>query len=74
MRTLASTVTTATSVGGIALLVLGTAYQLAGARINTSKSIPVGLYWTTGAPLEKGAYVLVCPPPSGLFNEARRRK
>jgi len=73
VRTLARTVTTATSVGGIALLLLGAACQMAGARINTSKSIPVGLYWTTSAPMEKGAYVLVCPPPSGVFNEARAR-
>jgi conjugative transfer signal peptidase TraF len=73
LRTLARTVTTATSVGGIALLLLGSAFQLAGARINTSKSIPVGLYWTTRTPMEKGAYVLFCPPPSGVFNEARER-
>jgi conjugative transfer signal peptidase TraF len=73
MSTLAKTVTTATSVGGIALLLLGAAFQAAGARINTSKSIPVGLYWTTSGPMEKGAYVLICPPPSGVFNEARER-
>jgi conjugative transfer signal peptidase TraF len=73
MTTLARTVTTATCVGGIALLLLGAAFQVAGARINTSKSIPVGLYWTTSTPIEKGAYVLFCPPPSGVFNEARAR-
>src|SRR6478609_8277210 len=73
MRTLAQTIITATGSGGIALLLLGAAFQVAGARINTSKSIPVGLYWTTSAPMAKGAYVLVCPPPSGVFNEARAR-
>jgi conjugative transfer signal peptidase TraF len=73
MTTLTKAVTTATSVGGIALLLLGAACQMAGARINTSKSIPVGLYWTTNGPMEKGAYVLFCPPPSGVFNEARAR-
>jgi len=73
MSTLARTVTTATSIGAIALLLLGAACQMAGARINTSKSIPVGLYWTTRTPMEKGAYVLFCPPPSGVFNEARER-
>ena len=73
MRTLARTVSTVTSVGGIALLLLGAACQMAGARINTSKSIPVGLYWTTPTPMEKGAYVLFCPPPSGVFHEARER-
>lgn len=73
MRTMAQTILTATGTGGIALLLLGAAFQMAGARINTSKSIPVGLYWTTRAPMDKGAYVLVCPPPSGVFNEARER-
>ena len=73
MRTLARTVITATSVGGITVLLLGAACQMAGARINTSKSIPVGLYWTTRGPMDKGAYVLACPPPSGVFNEARER-
>ena len=73
MKPLARTVTTATSVGGITLLLLGATCQMAGARINTSKSIPVGLYWTTSGPMEKGAYVVVCPPLSGVFNEARAR-
>lgn len=46
----------------------------AGARINTTKSIPVGLYWTSpSAAVEKGAYVLFCPPQVQVFNEARER-
>lgn len=73
MRALAQTARIVTGSGGIALLLLGVACQVAGARINTSKSIPVGLYWTTRAPMNKGAYVLFCPPPSGVFNEARER-
>jgi len=44
-----------------------------GARINTTKSIPVGLYWTSSAAVEKGAYVLFCPPQVQVFNEARER-
>ncbi len=73
MRTLAKTITIATSAGGITLLLLGTACQVAGARINTSKSIPVGLYWTTNAPMDKGAYVLVCPPDADVFRQAKAR-
>jgi conjugative transfer signal peptidase TraF len=64
---------TATGVGGMALLVVGFACQAAGARINTSKSIPVGLYWTTDAPMAKGAYVLFCPPQDDTFKQARER-
>ena len=45
----------------------------AGARINTTKSIPVGLYWTSSAPVEKGAYVLFCPPQAGVFDDAKAR-
>ena len=69
----ARTMATATGMGGIALLVVGFACQAAGARINTSPSIPVGLYWATSAPMEKGAYVLFCPPPEDTFKEARER-
>ena len=73
MTTLARTLATATGVGGTALLLLGAACQAAGARINTSKSIPAGLYWTTTAPMDKGAYVLVCPPDAAVFRQARQR-
>jgi conjugative transfer signal peptidase TraF len=64
---------TGASVGGIVLLLLGAACQVAGARINTSKSIPVGLYWTTNAPMDKGAYVLICPPDTDVFRQAKAR-
>jgi len=73
MRPLARTMATATGIGGIALLVAGLACQAAGARINTSKSIPVGLYWATDAPMAKGAYVLFCPPQEDTFRQARER-
>ena len=46
---------------------------LAGARINTTKSIALGLYWTSDRPVQKGEYVLLCPPPVGVIEEARRR-
>jgi conjugative transfer signal peptidase TraF len=46
---------------------------LAGARVNTSKSIALGLYWTSVRPVQKGEYVLLCPPQIGVMEEARRR-
>lgn len=73
MTACAKTMTTATSIGGIALLLLGAACQVAGARINTSKSIPVGLYWTTSAAMDKGTYVVFCPPPTDVFRQAWAR-
>jgi conjugative transfer signal peptidase TraF len=61
------------AVAGVTALVLGAAAYAAGARINTTKSIPVGLYWTSGDPVAKGAYVLFCPPQVGVFTEAKAR-
>lgn len=58
---------------GTLVLMLGIVAWLAGARINTTKSIPVGLYWRSSAPAEKGAYVLFCPPAIDIFTEARSR-
>lgn len=45
----------------------------AGARINTTRSIPVGLYWASSTAVEKGTYVLFCPPQARVFDEARAR-
>lgn len=45
----------------------------AGARINTTRSFPVGLYWQITTPPVIGDVVLVCPPATPLFAEARRR-
>lgn len=46
---------------------------LFGARVNTTPSIPVGLYWASDAPVTVGSYVLFCPPQREDFLEARRR-
>ena len=47
-------ITTGVAIAGVAALVLAAGGYAAGARINTTKSIPVGLYWTSSAPVEKG--------------------
>lgn len=62
-----------TAMGGAGLLLLGMGCYGVGARINTTRSIPVGLYWTSSAPVEKGAYVFFCPPPLGVFDIAKER-
>jgi conjugative transfer signal peptidase TraF len=64
---------TATAIGGVAIVALGLACWVTGARVNTTKSIPLGLYWTSSAPAEKGAYVMFCPPNASLFDEAKER-
>ena len=45
----------------------------AGIRLNTTPSIPVGVYRLTNEPLVKGVYVLFCPPPAAVFDMAKAR-
>ena len=65
--------TSGTAIVGSVFLVLGMVCSAAGVRINTSKSIPLGVYWLTERPIEKGEYVLLCPPPGNVFDEAKKR-
>jgi conjugative transfer signal peptidase TraF len=61
------------AIAGIGLLALGFISFALGLRVNTTKSIPVGLYRMTDTPVAKGEYVIFCPPQSALFDEAKRR-
>ena len=47
--------------------------QHAGFRINTSPSIPLGIYRTTTTPLAVGSYVLLCPEDREPFITAQKR-
>lgn len=53
-----------------ALLIVG---AIAGARFNTTKSLPLGLYWVVDRPIERQAYVRFCPPSEGAFALAMER-
>ena len=66
-------ITIMTAITGLAATALGLMFYAAGGRINTTRSIPVGLYWASSNPVEKGAYVLLCPPPVEAIAEAKRR-
>lgn len=61
------------ALAGAAAMAVAALAQAAGARINTTRSVPLGLYWVSDAAAEKGAYVLVCPPQGPVFDEARAR-
>lgn len=61
------------SLAGTSVVAFGMVCYAIGMRVNTSKSIPVGLYWISGKPVEKGEYVLFCPPQVGVIEEAKRR-
>lgn len=45
----------------------------AGLRLNTTRSIPLGLYRMSSGPIVKGAYVLWCPPERLEFDMAKER-
>ncbi|WP_017879691.1 conjugative transfer signal peptidase TraF [Janthinobacterium sp. CG3] len=66
-------ITVVTAITGLSITALGLLFYVAGGRVNTTRSIPVGLYWTSSQPVEKGAYVLLCPPPGEVIAEAKRR-
>lgn len=58
---------------GIGFIVIGMVCFAAGGRINSTRSIPLGLYWLTDAPVKKEDYVIFCPPETAIFAEARHR-
>ena len=57
----------------LSLLIVSVVCFATGLRVNTTKSIPVGIYRLTDAPVGKGEYVIFCPPQTALFEEARER-
>jgi len=61
------------AIGSMTIFALCLLAGLAGARINTTRSIPIGLYWTSEGPIRKGDYVMACPPPEGVFALAKAR-
>lgn len=66
--------TVAMVMGSLTALGMGIACYAAGVRVNTTKSIPVGFYLTSASAIEKGAYVMLCPPPGGVFDDAKQRQ
>ncbi len=54
----------------IGLFVLSIMFRLGGLYINTTSSLPVGLYRIVDEPVSKGAYVAFCPPQSEVFELA----
>jgi conjugative transfer signal peptidase TraF len=46
---------------------------LAGIRINTTGSYPMGVYQMVDAPIEKGSLVIFCPADNPIFRLAKQR-
>ncbi|MDR4513599.1 conjugative transfer signal peptidase TraF [Nitrosomonas sp.] len=57
----------------ISLFVLSIMLRIGGFYINTTPSLPVGLYRIVDEPVSKGAYVAFCPPQSDVFDWAVAR-
>ena len=59
--------------GGLLVLASIAVIKQAGFRVNTSPSIPLGIYRTTTTPLAVGSYVLLCPENKEPFITAQKR-
>lgn len=57
----------------IGLITIGLLLEVIGIRINTSNSIPKGIYWISTAKKLKGQYVIFCPKNTEIFREALHR-
>ena len=57
----------------ICLIAIGGICLVVGIKINTSESIPLGIYRSSEEPVEKGDFVLFCPPPDPVFKMAKDR-
>lgn len=60
-------------IAGVCLAVGLVLANQAGLRLNTTRSIPLGLYRMSHDPIVKGAYVLWCPPERSEFDLAKER-
>lgn len=60
------------AVGGSAM-VIGASLYFSGIRVNTTKSIPIGIYRTTDEQIKKGSYVIFCPTENKIFHDAKER-
>jgi len=60
-------------IAGLCLAIGLVLAHAAGLRLNTTHSIPLGLYRMSSDPITKGAYVLWCPPERSVFDLAKER-
>ena len=73
MKRLAKKASMMVAIASLIFIFLTGLLTISGARFNTSRSIPLGLYWITKHPIQKGEYVLFCPPQKTIFQKALKR-
>jgi conjugative transfer signal peptidase TraF len=66
-------ITTLSAVASIGLIFIGVGLYSSGLKLNTTKSIPLGIYYETSNDIERGSYVLFCPTSSPAFKLAKQR-
>ncbi len=60
-------------IAGLCLVLGFVLVHAAGLRLNTTRSIPLGLYRMSNDPIVNGVYVLWCPPERSEFDLAKER-
>lgn len=61
------------SIFALLFISLAVVLYVSGFRINTTKSIPLGVYITLNSEPKVGDYVIICPPKTSVFKEAKKR-
>lgn len=64
MRTRSKNFMAAAALAALSLFALALLCGAIGMRVNTTRSIPLGFYWISSQPVQKGVYVFACPPAS----------
>lgn len=68
------TLTRHATIAVLATVAVAGGIYAAGLRVNRTASLPLGIYWRTFAPLDRGSYVIFCPPAdNSAFALARER-
>lgn len=57
---------------GVGIAIYAVFYIL-GMRINDTRSVAKGVYWSVDEPIGRGRYVTFCPPDTAVFRMARHR-
>jgi len=73
MRNIFASFTNLIIISSVVLLTFAFILGISGLRINMTRSIPMGFYWETSEPIQRGAYIIFCPPVSEIFDMAKLR-
>lgn len=58
---------------GAIIIIYAVLYYLLGMRVNNTRSVARGIYWSVDEVVSRGQYVTFCPPDTEVFQMARER-